>query len=206
MTARATGRDALHDLCRVVCAVTGLALGVFAALGFAGRLDFFSTTGTPVAGMSTNGLLSTLSVVFGAVLLAAAVRGGRVASMTATVVGALFFLSGVANVLVLNTGLNVLAFRISNVVFSLVVGAVLVLSGIYGRMPATGGAKSGLDRDQRAPVDGADVAATRELADAERAVAAGGGTDRQREMVAEVAAHRDPGDRRAAARNLGEAG
>ncbi|MDQ4118698.1 MAG: DUF4383 domain-containing protein [Actinomycetota bacterium] len=183
--------------------MTGLALCGFAAMGFAGRLDFFSTTGTPVAGMSTNGLLCTLSVVSGAVLLVAAARGGRFASTTAVVVGALFFLSGVANVLVLNSPYNVLAFRMSNVVFSLVVGAVLALCGTYGRIGTGTAVVAGPDRDQRAPVDGGDVQATRELAYAERAVAAGGGTSRERELLSEVAVHRDAGDRRAAWRRLG---
>lgn len=142
----------------------------------------------------------------GAVLLGAGVRGGRFASTTAVVVGALFFLSGTANVLVLDSAFNVLAFRMSNVVFSLVVGAVLALCGVYGRIGTGTTAVAGPDRDQRTPVDGDDVAATRELADAERAVAAGGGTPRQRTMVSEVAVHRDTGDRRAAWRRLDGAG
>ena len=44
-------------------------------------------------------------------------------------VGAAFLLSGMANVLVLDTPLNVLAFGMSNVIFSLLAAAVLVFLG-----------------------------------------------------------------------------
>src|SRR3712207_1491154 len=57
-----------------------LVILVFGVLGFADGLAFFSTSGRPVLGMSSNGLLSTISVVTAAVLIAAALRGPRVAS------------------------------------------------------------------------------------------------------------------------------
>lgn len=209
--------DTLH---RTACVVIALVLWVFGGLGFADGLDFFSTRGTPVLGMSTNGLLSTVSLVVGAVLIAAAVRGGRVASTTGTAVGAAFLLSGVLNVLVLNGPYNVLSFRMSNVIFSLVVGLVLLVLGAYGRfsgrLPDDNpyaaeqrhrvDAQGGEDRDQRLPADAADAAAARSLADTERAVAAGGGTDRERRVLAEVDAVRDGGERRAHWRRLTERG
>ena len=43
--------------------VFGLGIGAFGVLGFVNRLDMFSTTGRPVLGLSSNGLLSTISVV-----------------------------------------------------------------------------------------------------------------------------------------------
>ena len=87
-----------------------------------------------------------------------------------------------ANVLVLDTPLNVLAFGMSNVIFSLLPAAVLVFLGAYGRF--TGGLpvsnpyqQKRHDRDdeqQRVPLptifpDPADVRAAAELAEAERA-------------------------------------
>ena len=50
---------------------------VFGLLGFAGGLAFFSTSGEPILGMSSNGLLSTISVVTAAVLIAAAAARRR---------------------------------------------------------------------------------------------------------------------------------
>ena len=113
--------------------------------------------------------------------IGAAVRGGRAASTVTVTVGAAFLLSGMANVLVLDTPLNVLAFGMSNVIFSLLAGAVLLFLGAYG---FTGGLplsnpyqQERHDRDdeqQRVPLptifpDPADVRAAAELAEAERA-------------------------------------
>ena len=111
----------------------GLGLGAFGVLGFVNRLDMFSTTGRPVLGLSSNGLLSTISVVVAAILIAAGLRGGRTASTVLVVVGAAFVASGLVNTLVLGTPLNLLAFRIPNVVFSFVAGALLLFLGAWGR-------------------------------------------------------------------------
>lgn len=108
----------------------------FGSLGLVNRLAMFSTNGGHVLGLSSNGLLSVISLVVGAVLIGAAVRGGRAASTVTVTVGAAFLLSGMANVLVLDTPLNVLAFGMSNVIFSLLAGAVLLFLGAYGRFPA----------------------------------------------------------------------
>ncbi|WP_236836748.1 DUF4383 domain-containing protein, partial [Blastococcus sp. KM273129] len=68
-------------------------IAVFGILGFADGLDFFSTEGERILGLSSNGLLSTISVVTAAVLVAAAVRGPRIASTVMIVVGVLFLVS-----------------------------------------------------------------------------------------------------------------
>ena len=49
------------------------------------------------------------------------------------VVGGLFLVSGLVNMIVLNGPANVLAFTFPNVAFSLVVGLVLLSVGLYGR-------------------------------------------------------------------------
>lgn len=115
-------------------ALLGLGLLIFGGLGLANQLAYFSTQGSSVLGLSSNGLLSTISVVVGAVLIGAAATGGVVASTVTAVIGGLFLLSGLANLAVLNTDLNFLAFRIENVFFSLVVGMILLTLGLYGRV------------------------------------------------------------------------
>ncbi|MFR9804505.1 DUF4383 domain-containing protein [Pseudonocardia sp. RS010] len=177
--------DLLH---RTGSVVIGLGLWVFAVLGFVQRLDFFSTQGQPVLGLSSNGLLSTISVVFGGILIGAGIRGGRLSSSVQVVVGALFLLSGIVNVLVLNTELNLLAFRMPNVIFSLVVGGILLTIGSWGRFTGRLRADSPYSRErqigafedpQLSPelsgidLEGspAEARAARELAEAERAVA-----------------------------------
>jgi len=112
----------------------GAFLVVFGLVGLIGGLSFLSTRGERVLGLSSNGLLSTLSVVVGLVLIGAALRGPRVASMVMMVLGVLFLLSALVNLAVLNTSLNVLAFELRNVLFSIVVGLLLLVLGAYGRV------------------------------------------------------------------------
>ena len=128
----AAGRvPAVHRLGAVAVALVVLTFGL---LGFAGGLDFFSTSGEPILGMSSNGLLSTISVVTAAVLITAAMRGPRIASTVMIAVGSLFLLSGLANLAVLRTSFNVLAFELANVYFSFAAGLTLLLLGAYGRI------------------------------------------------------------------------
>ena len=112
----------------------GLVLLVFGILGFVDDLSYFTTHGEKIAGLSSNGLLSTISIVFAVLLLACAVIGGSIASTVTAVVGLLFVLSGFVNLALLDTQANILAFRLPNVFFSFVVGLVLMTFGTYGRV------------------------------------------------------------------------
>ena len=188
---------------RAGATVLGLGIGVFGVLGLVNGLEFFSTTGTRLLGLSSNGLLSTISLVTAAVLVAAGLRGGRLASTVTVTVGVLFLLSGVGNVLVLDSSWNVLAFRMPNVIFSLVVGLLLLCLGAWGRFtgrlpddnpyrrerhPGEAGEEGMLEEQ---PADGqrgrsaepayrrSDAVDIRELADAERAMAQGAATPDQ---------------------------
>jgi hypothetical protein len=115
-------------------AFCGLILLAFGALGFADELSPFNTQGDHVAGMSSNGALSLISVIVGVLLVAGAVIGGNIASVINMVVGTLFLLSGFAHVFVLDKPANVLDFGMSNVVFSFVMGLVILTFGMYGRV------------------------------------------------------------------------
>jgi hypothetical protein len=119
---------------RAGAVLVALFLLVFGVLGLASGQRFFSTQGQPVLGLYSNGLLSTLSVIVALVLLAAAARGPRTASTVMIVLGTLFLLSALVNSIVLESSLNLLAFGISNVIFSVVVGLLLLLLGAYGRI------------------------------------------------------------------------
>jgi hypothetical protein len=119
----------------------GLGLWVFGILGLLDRLEFLSTQGQPVLWLTSNGLLSVISLIVGAVLIGSGVRGGRQASTVTAAIGVLFLLSGLGNLAVLDTSANLLAFRMPNVVFSLVVGMSLLFLGLYGRV------SGGLTRD-----------------------------------------------------------
>lgn len=191
----------IHTVHRVGAGGLGAFLVAFGTGGLALAPAFMSNTGPVVMGLSTNGLLSTLSLVVGVVLIGAAVRGGRTASTAAVVVGCLFLFSGLGNVLVLDTPLNMLAFRMTNVVFSLLVGAALLFLGAYGRftggLPATS-PYAGADAVTGRPPTRTDGVIEAAMAAAERAVAQHSATPEQVARVAAAAAHRTHEDRRRA--------
>lgn len=125
---------ALSRVYRFGGGLIGAVLLVFGVLGFFDQLAFFDIEGDRVAGLSTNSVLSTISVVVGAVLLVGAVVGGNTAANANSIVGALFLISGFANMCVLRTSWNVLNFSMANVIFSFVVGILLLMFGFYGRV------------------------------------------------------------------------
>lgn len=189
---------------RIGAVAVALVILGFGLLGFAGGLDFFSTSGEPILGLSSNGLLSTVSVLTAAVLIGAALRGPRPASTVMIVVGVLFLVSALANLAVLRTGLNLLAFEFSNVVFSVVAGLTLLLLGAYGRLtgnlppdsPYASAALPEADEPESFPSTPEEFAAERAMRDAEVAVVNHVATDEQQRRVAAMARVRSRGDRR----------
>ncbi|WP_436776406.1 DUF4383 domain-containing protein [Yinghuangia sp. YIM S09857] len=113
---------------------TGLVLMVFGVLGYADQLAFFDTSGEKIAGLSTNGALSTISMVVGGVLIAGAVVGGNLASTLNITVGSAFILSGFVNLALIGKDANILAFEMPNVIFSFIVGLMVLTFGLYGRV------------------------------------------------------------------------
>lgn len=124
----------LATVYRYGAALCGVVLLVFGTLGLADRLSPFDTAGRHIAGMSTNGLLSVVSLVFGLALVAGAIVGGNAASTLNMVVGSLFVLSGFVHLAILDRSLNVLDFGMANVLFSFVMGLVVLTFGMYGRV------------------------------------------------------------------------
>ena len=124
----------LNRVYRVASAVLGLAVLTFGVLGYVNRLGFFSTSGDNVVGLSTNVLLSTISVVVGVLLLAGAIAGGNRSAELNFVLGVLFIGSGLVNLTVLQSSWNVFNFQMRNVIFSFVAGLLLLTFGLYGRV------------------------------------------------------------------------
>ncbi|MEU0128842.1 MULTISPECIES: DUF4383 domain-containing protein [unclassified Streptomyces] len=112
----------------------GLVLVIFGIFGLIDRIGVFDTGGDTVAGLNTNGALSILSICVGALLFIGMVIGGNFASTLNMVLGVAFVLSGFVNLALLDTGLNFLAFEMPNVLFSFVVGLLLMMFGMYGRV------------------------------------------------------------------------
>jgi hypothetical protein len=119
---------------RYGAALMGLVLLVFGTLGLLDDLAFFSTSGERVMGLSSNGLLSLISIVAAVILVAGAVIGGNAASVINLGMGLVFYVSGFVNLALLDTQANFLAFRFQNVMFSFAVGVLLMFFGAYGRV------------------------------------------------------------------------
>ncbi|MFD9425261.1 MULTISPECIES: DUF4383 domain-containing protein [unclassified Streptomyces] len=124
----------LSQVYRIGAGLTGLVLLAFGILGLIDKIGFFDTGGDTVAGLNTNGALSVLSICVGLLLFAGMVIGGNFASTLNMVLGIAFILSGFVNLALLDTGMNFLAFQIQNVLFSFVVGVMLMFFGMYGRV------------------------------------------------------------------------
>ena len=126
-----------HRLGRVYrygAGLTGLLLLVFGLLGLTDALGFFGTNGDRVLGLSSNGLLSAISIVAACVLLTGAVLGGNAASNINLAMGLVFYVSGFVNLALLDTRANFLDFGLQNVMFSFAVGVLLMVFGAYGRV------------------------------------------------------------------------
>jgi|tagenome__1003787_1003787.scaffolds.fasta_scaffold20967816_4 hypothetical protein len=155
---------------RLGAVVVGLFLLAFGLLGAAGGVGFLSTHGQRYLGLSSNGLLSALSIVVAAVLLGAALLGPRPASTVMIVLGVLFLVSALVNMALLRSTFNVLAFRMSNVVFSEVVGLLLLVLGAYGRISGNLPPESPYAHPRALAVEPPDLPATPEEIAAEAAM------------------------------------
>jgi hypothetical protein len=192
---------------RIGAVVVALVLLGFGVLGFRNGLAYFSTEGGRVAGLSSNGLLSTISVITAAVLVVAALRSARTVSTVMLLIGAAFLVSALANLAVLRTSVNVLAFSMANVVFSLVAGLLLLTLGAYGRVsgnlppdspyrhPVDGGEDLGPEPERYATTP-QERAIEREMRAAELAVMEHRATPDQAHRVARMAQVRTRADRR----------
>lgn len=201
----------IHIVHRAGAATLGLGLWVFAALGFASGLRFFATRGEPILGLSSNGLLSTISLVAGAALLVAALLGGPIASTTTITLGTAFLVSGLAHFAILHTGANILAFGLSNVFFSLIAGMLLLFLGLYGRvsggLPVENPYRQARQHSETSSgaLTPKDTSRDRTLIAAELAVAEGHGTAEQEALVENERRRRRRDEQDRIARNLNTA-
>lgn len=124
----------LNRVYRVGAGLMGLGLLAFGIFGIMDRIGFFDTGGDTLWGLNTNGALSWLSVAVGLLLLVGMVIGGNFASTLNMTLGVLFILSGFLNMALLETEFNFLAFQIQNCMLSFVIGILLLVFGMYGRV------------------------------------------------------------------------
>ncbi|RJQ78656.1 DUF4383 domain-containing protein [Pseudonocardiaceae bacterium YIM PH 21723] len=162
---------------RVVVALFGAALAVFGFLGIGKGAPLFTSDGATVWGLSTNGALACLSVVVGGLLVISAIAA-IMPTGTVYLLGGLFLLSGLLNLILMNTQWNVFAFRMPNVLFSFAAGLALLFVGTYGREPKSEELDSATeDRIQHR------IEELEPLAEAEHAMAEGEASPEQERMV-----------------------
>lgn len=190
---------------RLGAGTVGLFLLAFGLIGALSAVPFLTTQGERILGLSASGLLAALSVVVGTVLIGAAVEGPRLASAVMLVLGPLFLLSALVNLAVLGTSLNLLGFRVDDVVFSLVVGWLLLVLGAYGRLTGNLPAdspyahpRSWAEEPRDLPSTPAELAAESAMRAAEIAAVERRATEQQLRRVAAMAGMRTRDERRRA--------
>ncbi|WP_405502130.1 DUF4383 domain-containing protein [Streptomyces niveus] len=119
---------------RISAGLIGLVLLVFGILGLVNQIGVFGTGSHTTAGLNTNGALSVLSICVGVLLFIGMLIGKNFASTLNMILGVLFILSGFVNLALIDNSFNPLNFRIQNVLFSFVVGLLLMFFGMYGRV------------------------------------------------------------------------
>ncbi|MGK4583370.1 DUF4383 domain-containing protein [Kitasatospora sp. HPMI-4] len=125
----------LAQVYRIGAGLGGVFLLIFGILGLLDHPGFLSTHGPRIAGLSTNGTLSILSLIVGLVLIGGAAVGGIFAANLNMIVGTLFVLSGFYGLTVLGRPeANILNFRLANVLFAFIFGLVVLTFGMYGRV------------------------------------------------------------------------
>jgi hypothetical protein len=127
----------LQPLYRTLAGAAGLYVLVFGIVGLlrTSGQDFFAQDGLPtVLGLRANGAFAALSVVAGIILVVGAVIG-RSVDMWINLFGSVVFLTaGMAMMALLETDLNVLGFTVTTCIVSFVIGLVLGLAGLYGKV------------------------------------------------------------------------
>jgi hypothetical protein len=130
----------LRGLYRAIASAIGVALVVIGLLGLvqtAGDVDFFATHGERIVGLTMNPAFAVLNIVAGAIIAGAGYLGRNWDATVNLLGGIVFLLAGGVMLCVLRTDLNILAFSITNVCVSFLIGTALITAGLYGRTSLT---------------------------------------------------------------------
>jgi purine-cytosine permease-like protein len=121
---------------RAIAALTGLYLVVFGVLGVIDSrgAGFFAQDDTTVLGQGTNLGHSVICIVLGAIIVVATVIGRNVDATVNKWFGYLFIVLGLATLATLRTDANYLNFSEATSIVNMVIGLVLLMAGMYGRV------------------------------------------------------------------------
>ncbi|HEY7226198.1 MAG TPA: DUF4383 domain-containing protein [Micromonosporaceae bacterium] len=124
----------LYRLLAGLVAAYIVAFGIVGVLRTGGR-SFFAQQGLPSAlGLHANRAFAILSIVVGLVLLIGAVIGGNLDQRINLFASGVFFGAGLLMLALLRGSANFLGFTVATCVVSMIIGMVLLLSGLYGKV------------------------------------------------------------------------
>jgi hypothetical protein len=95
---------------------------------------FFDRREVEVLGLQTNPAFSLLSIMAGSVLLGGTIHGRNIDHFINLWGSIVFLLAGVLMMAVLHTSANLLNFALTNCIASFIIGAALLLAGLYGKV------------------------------------------------------------------------
>ncbi|MDW5326447.1 DUF4383 domain-containing protein [Plantactinospora sp. KLBMP9567] len=132
---------------RAIGGLTGLYLVAFGVLGFveAGGGEFFAQDDTLVLGQGTNLGYSAISTVLGLVILLATLVGRNVDTAVDKFLGYGLMALGLAELAVLRTDANYLNFTVATTIVIMILGLVLLMCGMYGKVGSEEEAKAWQD-------------------------------------------------------------
>jgi hypothetical protein len=127
----------LQPLYRLLAGLVGvyvLAFGILGLMRTPGR-PFFAQDGLPyVLGLHANRAFAILSIVVGVILVAGAVLGGNLHQSMSLVGSVVFLVAGLVMLVLERTDFNFLGFTPATSVVSFLIGVVLLLAGLYGKV------------------------------------------------------------------------
>ncbi len=126
----------MRGLWRVLSTLAGLYILIFGIAGFVqtSGMETFDTTGERVLGLTTNPGFSVISIVVGAIIMVASIVGRNIDVTVNLVMGVIFALAGLFSLAFLRTSLNYFAFSVTDCVVSYILGTIVGVSALYGRV------------------------------------------------------------------------
>ncbi|BCJ72258.1 hypothetical protein CS0771_18020 [Catellatospora sp. IY07-71] len=116
-----------------LCGAYLLVFGIVGAVRSAGE-PFFSRADTDALGLKTNPAFAWLSIIVGAVVLGGAFIGRNIDHWINMIGGAVFLLAGLFMLLLMQTPANKLNFEVATTVVSFIIGTILLIAGMYGKV------------------------------------------------------------------------
>lgn len=121
---------------RVLSTLAGLYVLIFGIAGVVqtSGMATFDTHGERVLGLTTNPGFSMISIVVGALIFLASIIGRNVDVVVNLVFAVVFVLAGLFSLAFLRTDLNYFAFSVTNCIVSYVLGTIVGMSSLFGRV------------------------------------------------------------------------